>query len=94
MARVGLVTYHRWIRVQFPPIRSVKWNRADTLWTTVDGIFFEWRRVDDIFAFDALAGNFYIYITLEAGSAMLNGEKSDIEAIREAYLNFLRFNDG
>lgn len=86
----GLIHCCRWIRVQFPPIRNIKYHgRGAILWTTVAGVFFEWRRISDVFAFEAHGNGTDIYIELEAGLVKLNGKISNTEAVRKAYLDFL-----
>lgn len=92
MARPGLTNFYRWVRGQPQYTHEIKYKgNLHTLKIILEGVHFEWIRIDDVFALEA-HGRSAIAIELVKGFVFVNSKRSDIEAIREAYLNFLKLN--
>lgn len=93
MAGPGLTNFHRWVRGQPQYTHEIKYRgNCHILRIIVKGVLFEWTRIDDVFAFEAHGRLDSIYIELVEGRGFMNSKGSDIQAIRDAYLNFLRLN--
>lgn len=92
MAGPGLTNLYRWVRAQPRYTHEIKYKgNCHILRITVKGVYFEWTRIDDVFAFEA-HGRSSIYIETVEGIANLYSKRSNIEEVRKAYLDFLTLN--